>query len=466
MTEERKEVRAPVSTYPYSTRHWGGAPRTEPAKPIQPLSNAASAKLRYLHDNLAAEAKRFMCARCYGQISVAWNTGTWALRCKEGFSPDLIEEKYFEARRLGQMSIQKRPEQGIVYEAERGIVHAGPVEAQAPMTIEEFDQRQDLIVHVVSRMTKDVHYGQIPGTQGLTLYEPGAEYLRAAFNIQWDAQLVDEREDFVNHEYYYRYKAFQILSNGQPGPSWENSAWSKERKFWCASRQCERNCQGDHGPRGMEAQMLPNNVRDRAYKRAFVAMIRTVTGATGLFKTAAMDTSDTMGELDRGGDHATGNEGDHPWLVTCPVHKVNWVKSDKMREPAHKQGSGWCNQSVALKDLLEEQKAKLTEQWDPKAVNDWLKLNHGGTWSTYSAAQKISILQQIKTTPINGLPVDETTGEISNTTAPAEAPAGPATEEEGPPEDTPPDEGPPAEDAPDPDQGTGTDFLNDPARKQ
>jgi len=64
MTEERKVVRAPQSTYPYSTRHLGGAPRTEPAKPIQPLSNAASTKLRYLHDNLAAEAKRFMCARC------------------------------------------------------------------------------------------------------------------------------------------------------------------------------------------------------------------------------------------------------------------------------------------------------------------------------------------------------------------------------------------------------------------
>ena len=308
--------------------HLGGRERTEPAEPIIKVSVDVTEALRRRHANLTTEAKRMMCNRCYGRIEVGWDNGNWQLRCKEGFNPDLIEEDNFDARRLGQMALQRRPEQGIVLDGtSREIQPVGPVEATPIMTIEQFDQRQDLMVHVVGRMKEGVHFGQIPGTTDKTLFEPGAEYLRAAYNIQWQIDLIDQREDFVNHEYYYRYKAYQILSNGMAGPSWENSAWSKERKFWCASKQCDRQCLGDHGPRGMEAQMLPNNVRDRAYKRAFVAMIRNVTGATGLFKMGGMDARDQGDELAGGEEHTRGDENAHPWLITCPVHKVTWVKS-------------------------------------------------------------------------------------------------------------------------------------------
>ncbi len=168
------------------------------------------------------------------------------------------------------------------------------------------------------------------------------------------------------------------------------------------------------------------------------------------------------------------DQNTHPWLLNCPVHKLAWFQTKNMREPAHKQGNGMCNQSQTLNPLLSKQLEEITAEWNNKTVNDWLKLHHGGTFSTFSAQQKINILVQLKTTPVNGVaieptasdgsPVDTETGLIMDTTAPAveapaEAPVHPETQEDGA-EGYPPDANtPPTE------QGSEPDWENDPARK-
>lgn len=142
-----------------------------------------------------------------------------------------------------------------------------------------------------------------------------------------------------------------------------------------------------------------------------------------------------------------GNNHDHPWLLNCPIHNIAWFQTQKMREPAHKQeGQGMCNQGQTLTPLLSKKLEQMTSEWDNKAVNPWLKLHHGGTWSTFSAKQKIDILTQLKTTPVNGIvteptasdgsPVDTETGAIMDTTAPrveapVETPVDPAAQDDG-----------------------------------
>lgn len=150
------------------------------------------------------------------------------------------------------------------------------------MTIEEFDQQLKLIKHVVAQMQEGVHYGVIPGTRDKSLWEPGAEYLRGAFKISWSYELTKQTEDFETGDFRYEFRCFTVPPT-QPA-EWAASAWSKERRFWCR-RECLRDCAQDHPP-AMEKAMLPHNVKDRALKRGFVALMRNVTGTSGWFKMA------------------------------------------------------------------------------------------------------------------------------------------------------------------------------------
>ena len=349
--------------------------------------------LNDLRLELEAQVKGKRCTGCHSDVWPAWYEGTWQLRCREGFGPEIERRPNHVAERLGKM-IQR-------YETRvDGMME--PVQAPSylpehrTMTIQEFKERQDLIKYVVSEMQENVHYGQIPGTRDKSLWEPGAEYLRAAFNIQWGYELVDELEDYETGDFRYRFFVFHLLGPGIRGPGWEASAWSKERKFWCRGGKngCSPNCLQDHEP-SMERQMLPHNVRDRALKRGFVALIRNVTGTTGYFK----------GELDVSSESVASNNGvdpdQHPWLVTCPEHNKDWFRSGNMREPAHKQGNDWCNQSKVLKPLIDSELEKvITDSWDRNELNTWLKHNFDGkTWSQLSPRRQLEAIDRLKTTP-------------------------------------------------------------------
>lgn len=297
-----------------------------------------------------------------------------------------------------------------------------------PLSIATYRERRALMAEVVGDMEDGVDYGIIPGTKDKSLWEPGAEALRFTFNIQFRNECLMEEEDFKTHLYRYRYKCVQLLGPGIDGPSWEAFGTSRERKFWCKggkySDSCPNPCDTDHPPKGMEPAMLPHNVRDRVQKRAFVAMIRNVTGATGLFKGAGTDRYDSYDAITE--DDMEASENDHPWLVFCPVHRVKWFKSANMREPAHKDQAGeWCNQSRVLKPMIDEQlKEIVADSWEKKDVDTFLKANFGGTWSTLSPKLQLDAIEQLKTTPppgsepeaSDGSPVDAETGEIQEPT--------------------------------------------------
>ena len=254
-----------------------------------------------------------ICSACSTKPTVANIKGEHVLRCGCYPRPPALRkpptQKQRIAERLGEMMNEHLPAlREMMTPAVTGV------ESAAPMTIEQFKTRQELVKYVVSEMQEGVHFGVIPGTQDRSLWEPGAEYLRAAFNISWSHDVLEEVEDFQGHEYRYKIHAYQLLGPDIKGPGWTATAWSRERKFWCSNRVCPDRCEGDHGPRGMEAAMLPHNVQDRALKRAFVAMIRNVTGTTGYFKQA----------LDAGEAEGTGADGH---LTVCPIHKIKFYEN-------------------------------------------------------------------------------------------------------------------------------------------
>ena len=158
----------------------------------------------------------------------------------------------------------------------------------------------------------------------------------------------------------------------------------------------------------MEASMLSHNVRDRALKRGFVAMIRNVTGTTGWFKSALDAPPDNFSQ-----DMPMGDGTDHPLLQVCPVHNKKWLKTERMREPAHKEGSGWCNQSAVLKPVLDDMLQQATETWEEREVNPYLKDRFGGTWSALSPRRKLEAIAAINNAAETTPDVDPETGEIT-----------------------------------------------------
>ena len=289
---------------------------------------------------LEEQAAGKICSACSTKPTVANINGEHVLRCGCYPRPPMLRkpptQKARIAERLGEMVNENLPAvREVMVPAITGV------ESAAPMTIEQFKTRQELVKYVVSEMQEGVHFGIIPGTTDKSLWEPGAEYLRAAFNISWSHDVLEEVEDFQGHEYRYKIHAYQLLGPDIKGPGWTATAWSRERKFWCSNRVCPDRCEGDHGPRGMEAAMLPHNVQDRALKRAFVAMIRNVTGTTGYFKQA----------LDAEGSGATTGSS-----MLCPIHKKTWFKTGRMTDFAHpiegqvgaRGGKVWCNREQVL----------------------------------------------------------------------------------------------------------------------
>lgn len=67
-------------------------------------------------------------------------------------------------------------------------------------TCRQLIQRADLIKGVLDNLMKvDVHYGQIPGTKGMTLLKPGAEKLMSAFQIAPQVDVVDLSDKEVHY---------------------------------------------------------------------------------------------------------------------------------------------------------------------------------------------------------------------------------------------------------------------------
>ncbi len=384
------------------------------AEGIQPITVKTGDADRRLLQQLTAQAKDKICDDCFSDVWPAWHEETWQLRCLRGFTPKVIKRKNQIAIRRGQAMLDRNPDLPAIIDGGRAImVNPDP----QPLSIATYRERRALMAEVVGDMEENVDYGIIPGTRDKSLWEPGAEALRFTFNIQFKNECLLEEEDFKTHLYRYRYKCTQLLGPGIDGPSWEAFGTSLERKFWCKGGRgpdaCPNPCDLQHTPKGMEPAMLPHNVRDRVQKRAFVAMIRNVTGATGLFKGQGADRYDSAEDMPYQDDDAAGGSGnDHPWLVTCPIHNQKWFKRGNMPEMAHRfnNDSEWCNRSRALKPLLDKEIREITaDSWENKDVAQFLKDNFGGTWSTLSPKQQLDAIEKLKTTPPPGSQEPEST---------------------------------------------------------
>lgn len=288
---------------------------------------------------LKDEIKGRECLNCGSVPRVAWLGGQDKLRC-DCFpdEPMLVPIQSRRAERLGDMLQAKYPEAGAMVNVEERALATtqgpGLLSMPAPVTIEEYDREKAMVVHIIADMQNGKDYGLIPGTTKKSLWEPGAEALRRAFRIVWQYRVIAFLEDDKTGDYRYTIQAFQLLSPGIEGIMWEASASSKERKFWCSAKSCPpKDCPQTHPP-AMERAMLRHNVKDRAIKRAFVALIRNITGTSGEFDP----------EQDVDGVAQTVGK------VFCPEHKgVEMIFKEGKWGPyySHKQGSKWCNKKAA-----------------------------------------------------------------------------------------------------------------------
>ena len=277
-------------------------------------------QLRDKRHELQVLAKGRRCIKCRTQPRVAWfGEAGWQLRCECYPNGPKLQRDHSNnlIGRYGDMMAKQAEQVGGLVQSEIGYTshELAPMSPDRMMTPEEFLNRQRLIELVVGQMVEGVHFGLIPGTKDKSLWEPGAEYLRAAFNIAWDYDIIENYEDFNGLEFRYTVRAYHVFKNGARLGGWQARAWSKEQRFLQNSPD------------------LANTVMDRAIKRAFVNLIRNVTGTSGYFK-QALDA--TTGEVVIAHDHY------------CKEHKAKFYKTGRMKSWGHKiaETDIWCNEGT------------------------------------------------------------------------------------------------------------------------
>ena len=215
------------------------------------------------HERLKAKAKGRECLRCGSEGRIAWLNGAYVHRCNCWPElPKLVPKRNAGAERLGKMVSQDLETKGLT--DEKGLVPFDTVGGKV-MTIAEFNNRRELLKHVIGLMQEGYHYGNIPGTKGRSLWEPGAEYLRGSLRLPWDFTVERVTEDWDKAIFRTRVKAF-IPFGEKVGAAWIATATSTEEKF-----------------KGTESGKLADLVEDTAIKRAFVRLMRNVSGTSGDF---------------------------------------------------------------------------------------------------------------------------------------------------------------------------------------
>ena len=334
------------------------------------------------YDELAALVKNRPCTVCETQVRIIWLGGVtgekkYGLRCECYPEPPSLgtvdNYKKTIARRRGKMQSHELVKQ------DSEIQMANQVEEV--MSLAEVKRRRNLVTAAVQEMEKDIDYGDPAGKGQLALYEAGAENLRAMFNISWRPVAIEEFEDWDNFEFRYKYRAEALDANGNSYAAWVAMAWSKEKKF-----------------NGMDRADLANNVQDRAIKRAFVNLIKNVTGSSAIFKRAQVDHADVDPQpVATARVKAEVKNGSHSWFDICPIHSEEFFKKGKMPVWAHKSGSAWCNQPSAIasaaRDSIDE--ASKVLEWTPDQVKKWVLDNYKKEWPKLTSNDHISAMEAI-----------------------------------------------------------------------
>jgi hypothetical protein len=362
---------------------------------------------------------RVICVGCDTRPRKAWmgmltGESNYGLRCNCWPKPAMIVRQSHQvdlsaARRHGEMMGDYMQEQmGMDPNTAIAVPQATDIASKAPppMTVEEFRARQELIRAVVGEMKLDIHYGHIPGTSGTarSLWEPGAEYLRAAFRVAWSYKILESFEDRETHTYRYKIQTFALNPDTSSYASWIGSASSRERKFFCR-RSCQSDCSQQHAP-AMEAEMLPHNVLDRAIKRSFVALIRNVTGTSGDFQTVMDEGQDVAGTASANGTQAgtaaarRGSYTNAEIRDGCPKHNEAWEQGQY--GPYHKmpRGQDLCSLTKVLTAFIQE--AGSNQDLTVVQINDWLKRAEafGETLSKLDTDKKITLWRMLLQGPL------------------------------------------------------------------
>lgn len=153
-------------------------------------------------------------------------------------------------------------------------------------------------------MQKGTDYDTLPGTNKPTLLKPGAEMLRMAFNLSYQAELETVMEDWDKGVFYYKVFTHFSNSKGQYVGTGIGSANSGETRYairWVYESDVpkdvdkatlkSRTKQGRNGPYTQYAMPLSidekatliNTLQKMAKKRSFVDGILSITGASRIF---------------------------------------------------------------------------------------------------------------------------------------------------------------------------------------
>ena len=176
------------------------------------------------------------------------------------------------------------------------------VAKQKPLTAAEVKSHVQLIQEVLeSVMLKDVHYGQIPGTNKPTLYKPGAEKILTTFRIACMPEVIDlSTDDEIR---------FRVIVQGVHQPSGTvvgagvGECSSNEDKYCWRAVICEEEWEttdetrrrlkwhkgwGEKPPYSVQQVRtnpsdVANTILKMAKKRAMVDMTLTSTAASDVF---------------------------------------------------------------------------------------------------------------------------------------------------------------------------------------
>lgn len=260
----------------------------------------------------------------------------------------------------------------------------------APLTEAALLARVETVRRITRAVMKDgVHYGKIPGTPKASLWQPGAEILATTFQLNASFDLTDKIEDFAEPFFMYRIKA--VLRNVNGGFAGESEAvWnSKESRYYCRGGEaCKCNEHHDVPAYKQDPYMLQETGIQQARKRAFVSVVRTVTGASELF-TQDLEDMATGGAADAS-DAPMGYCIQHG----KPFTKKTGIAKGTKRPYAfwscpEKDGKGWCQHKPEEWLFEEFKKMGITSN---KGRDEALATLELGAWADYSKGKTFKFI--------------------------------------------------------------------------
>lgn len=225
-------------------------------------------------------------------------------------------------------------------------------------------QRELLVSFVSSQLKRDADYGIIPGTKKNSLYKPGAEKLRALFNLSISVELKKQDIDRQNNFAMFTYKSAVKTKDGVLVAECEASCNSQEKKYKERTVWVEPKGGGRKQPQVEETPIfdIMNTLMKMAQKRAYVGAVILACGASDFF---TQDIDDPEDARQVGITPEVRNVNKAP--------KVTNVSNQPKQNNQSKQGGNSALLVEAVVEFKDKELAKSAGfQWS-KTSKKWLK---------------------------------------------------------------------------------------------